>query len=278
MDITVIRKENQSYFMPLMPESIWKETDLALGAIVDGTACGILAVSAEEANILFLQHLFVDEGFRRRGVATALLNELYRIAKESKTDLCYCQYVEDEVTEGIKPCLTSNSYEQEQWKNPVYVTAFGDLPKKIFERKIKISNGNLSPLSEVTNRAWNGLLKKMEMLPNEEGTVPELKPKAVYDQKVSFLLMNNGEAEGCILFEKEEEAYILAYFCMLKRTASAEMMGLFLASYEAMKTLCSDDTPIYINALTQTAQKMAVQMTEGKAKEVGAAVTLYRTY
>lgn len=40
MEITIVREENQSYFEPLMPRELWEKSDLVLGAIEEGAACG----------------------------------------------------------------------------------------------------------------------------------------------------------------------------------------------------------------------------------------------
>ncbi len=134
------------------------------------------------------------------------------------------------------------------------------------------------PLSAVTARMWNQFLKKLESLPNEDGTVPDLNVKYLYDQAASFLLVKRGEPEGCILLEKQDADYILSYFCILSKAAPAEMMGLFRASYQVLKKYCDPEDKIYINALTETTQKMVLQMTDQKAKTVGQAAARYYIY
>ena len=121
-------------------------------------------------------------------------------------------------------------------------------------------------------------LKKLESLPNEDGTVPDLNVKYLYDQAASFLLVKRGEPEGCILLEKQDADYILSYFCILSKAAPAEMMGLFRASYQVLKKYCDPEDKIYINALTETTQKMVLQMTDQKAKTVGQAAARYYIY
>ena len=41
MEITIVRQENRSFFEPLMPVEQWQFADLVLGAIEEGTACGV---------------------------------------------------------------------------------------------------------------------------------------------------------------------------------------------------------------------------------------------
>lgn len=292
MEITIVREENRSFFEPLMPEDQWEQADLVLGAIVDGTACGVLAAQEAET-VLDIRYLYVAEEYRRRGVATTLLEGLHIIGREARMDGELCQYVDNEATRELDACFSGNRFERDEEENPVYVAAFEDLSGRFFGQAEPEGDGQgktetkesllgpgvkAVPLSAVTARTWNQFLGELERLPNEDGTVPDLDVKYLYDQEASFLLMKRGEPEGCILLEKQEEDYILSYFCILKKAVPAEMMGLFRASYQVLKQNCRPEDKIYINALTETTQKMVLQMTDQKARAVGQAVCRYYTY
>lgn len=282
MEITIIREENRSFFEPLMPEDQWEQADLVLGAIEEGTACGVLAAQEAET-VLDIRYLYVAEEYRRRGIATGLLEGLHIIGREARMDGELCQYVDCETTRELDACFSGNRFERDEEENPVYVAAFGDLSGRFFgqaepEETLLGPGVKAVPLSAVTARTWNQFLGELERLPNEDGTVPDLDVKYLYDQEASFLLMKRGEPEGCILLEKQEEDYILSYFCILKKAVPAEMMGLFRASYQVLKQNCRPEDKIYINALTETTQKMVLQMTDQKAQAVGQAVSRYYTY
>lgn len=294
MEITIVRQENRSFFEPLMPVEQWQFADLVLGAIEEGTACGVLAAQEAET-FLEIHYLYVAEEYRRKGIATGLLEELHRIGRGSQMDGELCQYVDNEAMKGLDACLAGNRYERDEAESTVYVADFKDLSGKFFGQTELAGNGagqgadegkaavlgagvKAVPLSAVTARMWNQFLKKLESLPNEDGTVPDLNVKYLYDQAASFLLVKRGEPEGCILLEKQEEDYILSYFCILSKAAPAEMMGLFRASYQVLKKYCDPEDKIYINALTETTQKMVLQMTDQKAKTVGQAAARYYIY
>lgn len=294
MEITIVRQENRSFFEPLMPVEQWQFADLVLGAIEEGTACGVLAAQEAET-FLEIHYLYVAEEYRRKGIATGLLEELHRIGRGSQMDGELCQYVDNEAMKGLDACLAGNRYERDEAESTVYVADFKDLSGKFFgqtelagsgagqgadEGKAAVLGAGVKavPLSAVTARMWNQFLKKLESLPNEDGTVPDLNVKYLYDQAASFLLVKRGEPEGCILLEKQEEDYILSYFCILSKAAPAEMMGLFRASYQVLKKYCDPEDKIYINALTETTQKMVLQMTDQKAKTVGQAAARYYIY
>lgn len=293
MEITIVRQENRSFFEPLMPAEQWQFADLVLGAIEEGTACGVLAAQEAET-ILEIHYLYVAEEYRRKGIATRLLGELHRIGRISQMDGELCQYVDNEAMKALDACFAVNRYDRDEEESTVYVTEFKDLSEKFFCRPKTDTKADgpesyeagaalgagvkAVPLSAVTARTWNQFLEKLESLSNEDGTVPDLGVKYLYDQEISFLLVKRREPEGCILLEKQEEDYILSYFCILGKAVLAEMMGLFQVSYQALKKRCCPESRIYINALTEATRKMVLQMTDQKAKEVGRAVCRYYTY
>ena len=280
MEITVVREENQSYFEPLMPKEQWDQADLVLGAIEEGAACAVLAVSEEPEDILALQYLYVAKDYRRKGMATALLDGLHEVGKRSGMNMTVCQYAQNEELEDLDLCLEKNLFELDEEKSPVYVTTFKDLSPKYFGKNPGDLKGKKAavPLSEVTARLWNRWTKKLAALPNPDGSIPELEVKYIYDKDASFLLVKKGEPVGCILFEKLEEDYLLSYFCVLKDATPLDMMSLFEASYENLKKRCVPSSKIYINALTKTTEKLVQNLTDQKAVLRGQAVTRYYYY
>lgn len=279
MEITVVREENQDYFEPLMPKEQWEQADLILGAIEEGAPCGVLAVTEEPEHILGLQYLYVAEDYRRKGIATVLLEGLNELGKRIGMDMVICRYAMNEEQKELDLCLSQNLFELDEAKSPVYVTAFGDLSPRYFE-KAPEGDGkkrNVS-LSEVTAKVWNRFMEKLSKLPNENGTVPELGVKYLYDQEASFLLVKRGEPAGCILFERLEEDYLLSYFQVLGETSPVDMMSLFQDSYWVLKGRCTPSTRIYINALTETTEKLVLKLTDQKARLQGQAVTRYYFY
>lgn len=280
MEITIVREENQSYFEPLMPRELWEKSDLVLGAIEEGAACGVLAATEESEHIMALEYLFVAEDYRRKGIATALLDGLHEIGRYSGMDLTICQYALNEEQSDLDLCLDKNLFELDEVRTPVYRTAFGDLSPQYFGKKPERNDvkKSLLPLSEVTARMWNRFAEKLEKLPEDEEKLTELEVKYMYDQDASFLLVKKGEPTGCILFEQLEDDFLLSYFCVLKDASPVDMMHLFQASYQNLKTRCSDTSWIYINALTETTEKMVKSMTDQKAVFRGQAVTRYYYY
>ena len=294
MEITIVRQENKSFFEPLMPVEQWQLADLVLGAIEEGTACGVLAVQ-EAGTFLEIHYLYVAEDYRRKGIATGLLRELHRIGRRARMDGELCQFVDNEVMKGLDACFAGNRYERDEAESTVYVTSFCDVSHKFFSQAAPEGSGSgqgrdraktvalgagvkAVPLSAVTARLWNQFLERLEGLPDEEGNIPSLDSKYLYDQDASFLLVKRGEAAGCSLFERTEDGYIFSYFCVLGKNLPPEMMALLGASYGVLKEKCHDSDKIYVNVLTKAAEKLVLQLTERKARPVGRATARYYIY
>ena len=278
MEITVINEQNRSYFESLMPESLWQQADLILGAIDGGAACGILA-AAEADTILEILYLYVAEPHRRRGAATELLEGLHQLGQDSRMDGEVCQYTIDATSEELDRCLSRNLFLMDDWKSTVYITDLKDVSAKYFESNLSEAEWQkLMPIGKVTAKTWNQFLEKAGQIPEEDGAAVNLGARGLYDPEASFLLISNGLPQGGILFEKQEKDYILSCFCTFGTASPMDMMTLFRAGYRVLKERSGGETKIYINALTQTSEKMILQLTEQKAKPVGQAVTRYYFY
>lgn len=80
-----IGRDQAEAFRPLLPEgrqTLHGKNELAIGAVEDGRACGVLVVRTNEmvADIL---HLAVSEPYQRRGIADGMLDLLCRTAGEA---------------------------------------------------------------------------------------------------------------------------------------------------------------------------------------------------
>ncbi len=74
MELTGIGTENAAAFASLMSGKSCTDYDLCVGAIADDEAAGV-ALYSELGDSLFLDYIYVSKRFRRRGIATALIEE-----------------------------------------------------------------------------------------------------------------------------------------------------------------------------------------------------------
>lgn len=73
-ELTGIGSENFDSFSFLMPGHSYLDYDICIGAVEDGEAAGVALYNAVE-NALMLNYIYVAEKFRRRGIASAILND-----------------------------------------------------------------------------------------------------------------------------------------------------------------------------------------------------------
>ncbi len=105
MEIIALDSENLQWFAPLMPEHLpmqirREEATLAAGVIVDGTACGTAVVVVSE-NMVELIYFMVAPQYRRRGVATGLVDWLCELCGKSLVPLMGYLPVEEPATDGL---------------------------------------------------------------------------------------------------------------------------------------------------------------------------------
>lgn len=268
MEITVIKDENQSYFQAMMPDYLWRDTDLAIGVIEEGTACALLAIKEEE-QMWKINWLIVADEFRRQGIGFELLMSVHELAGAVGIDTVYCQFSENDSAAALGGCLEKCMFRKDPFESPIYRVSFGEISSRYVEHEINDKTAHPMPLAEVTSRSFRKFQKIFSERNREDDAAPTLKELHEYDPDASFLLMREGEPVGGILLQKEDDVYVLSCLCVFSGVSPTQMMSLFCASYRALRERCKADTLIYINAMTETTRKMVMQMTDGKAVEVG---------
>ena len=82
MILTGIGEKNIGYFSHLMRNDRLMDDHIYIGAIEDDTAAGVAEFSSE-GNLLIIENLYVEEQFRRRGIADEMLDKMITSARES---------------------------------------------------------------------------------------------------------------------------------------------------------------------------------------------------
>lgn len=272
MEFTVINEKNRSYFEPFMAESLWQETDLALGAMEDGKACGLLAAREEDTVYRILTITSQKEGVE---VQKGLLEALDQVVETMRMDVCVFSALGAEISENLVEALEDLGYEKDGESSPVYEVAFSDLSDKLFAKKS--GNEKTISLAMASSRDWAEFSRKAQAQ-MEELDLCDLEAKSAYDQECSFLLRDQDQVNGGILFRKVGDDYVLAYLCVFGKVAPTDMMALFQASFGAFGKRDMEKAKIYINAVTETTRQMVLKMTEQKAKLVGEAADWVKVY
>ena len=134
MTFTCIGKENYEGFSKLLGGSGLSGDKLYIGVIEDEMAVGAGVFSAE-GDILVIDSLFVMKSYRRRGIGTAILQEITSMAKRSGAKSIWANFVGSEEIKGFLESLGFITYEDcSAYNVPVQLMIMNEETKKLFEK------------------------------------------------------------------------------------------------------------------------------------------------
>ena len=95
MTLTAIGEENYRAFSSLLLGADLLKDKMYIGAIEDEKAVGA-GVFSSDGNTLVIDSIFVASGYRRRGIAKAMMNEMVSAAGKAGADGLWVSYVDEE--------------------------------------------------------------------------------------------------------------------------------------------------------------------------------------
>ena len=100
MILTGIGEKNIVIFSHMMRNDRLMDDHIYIGAIEDDTAAGVAEFSSE-GSILIIENLYVEEQFRRRGIADEMLDRMIETAQKSGAAGVWVSFVSDDVTNAF---------------------------------------------------------------------------------------------------------------------------------------------------------------------------------
>lgn len=100
MVLTGISEKNIAYFSHMMKGNYLIADHIYVGAIEDGEAAGAAEFSSE-GNMLIVENLYVDEKFRRRGIAEEILGRMIASVRESGVTGVWVSFKSDEAVNSF---------------------------------------------------------------------------------------------------------------------------------------------------------------------------------
>ena len=100
MEITAIGEKNESHFLPLLNRSMLLPNELYLGAVEDQRAAGAIAFSGEGETVV-IHTVFVPAPYRRRGIGSALLDEVFKVGRQSGAKSVWMDYPGNEANDAF---------------------------------------------------------------------------------------------------------------------------------------------------------------------------------
>ncbi len=154
MQATFVTRKNRNAFIMAVPPRLRRVCDVLIGAIDEttDTACGILAAEAVGNRALSVRFLYVDEEFRRKGAATAMLGLLAEFAGYSRIERILCPVWETESdpeessSEGLVSFLSDYGFVwDEDAERVIYKVPLASIPRP--DVKGRVFTGRFVPVS-----------------------------------------------------------------------------------------------------------------------------------
>lgn len=256
MEITLVNEENRMYFEDIAPPGIWTKTDLVLGAMEQGQVCGLLMAEWLEEDILIV-FLYVVPEFRRRKIATGLLDTLHLAARVGSRASIRCSYVQSD-QQGLDHFFQYHCFVEEE-TNPLYRICYGALNKDLLCRQPQLHvYDRLIPLKGASASEWMGLVKWMTELRkyDVQGSFPQLSDRGRFHGAYSFLHLEDSRCVGCILIHEQDGCFVIDFLWSAMGRPPMDAVALLQAAYQAMSLECVESTLICVNALTKKSRKI----------------------
>ncbi len=207
MELTGIGKENEAAFAPLMGGERSADYALCVGAIEDGEAAGV-ALFSELGGSLILDYIYVSGQFRRRGIATLMIEETLKALEAAEFVALHVNYPESAgdihgliYSLGFKTFRDGVAYRtkvSDFLESDVTKKLLGGLPK---DRVVKVS--------DLTKQEKNLLRKALK--------AHELDPHVIDDRTFSKELSlanfdpKDGSPAGLILCRTGQKVVTISY-------------------------------------------------------------------
>ena len=196
MELTSVGESNLEYFLPFLGDDVKPEWGI-IGAVEDDSAIGAIAFEVSD-DIAIMKSIFVDENYRRRGVASELLDEAKRAFFDEGIFNFVVYYDENE---GLTAFLEDEGFVCAQ-SDPVYSYPIDRAmaSKKVMRlqemgiSKNVISYGELQ--IDIKQKAYGFL--------EQNGINNSMLSSGSYDDKLSFAYVKDGNIKGVLLAREEE--------------------------------------------------------------------------
>ncbi len=207
MELTGIGKENERGLAPLMFDTDIEACSLGVGAIEEGEAAGV-ALYSELAGSLILDYIYVPEKFRRKGIATALVEETVKQLQGSGLVALHVNYPES--AEDIHGFILSRGFKIFR-DGTAYRARVGDfMESKVTKRLLSGSLKNrVVRVADLTRYERNSLRKALK--------AQDLDPSVIDDRTLSrqLSLANfdpvNKNPAGLVLCRLRQKVVTISY-------------------------------------------------------------------
>ena len=273
IEATIIDRTNRTFFEPVIPEPL-KDCGMAVGAIMDGAAVGVLLIDADDADssLFWLRFIYVIRGKRRQGAGRAMLRFFEGLIKGPTKVNITLECLFSEEMPGPKGFFEAVGFVKDSADYPVISFSMSMVSETMMDRccgsSLKGRQGSaeqltVRPLSSVTAVEWRQLLDNLEA----DGNAISI-PRDLCDKEVSQVLFAGGRASGCILYISLPGGYLLRYLGNTASPRQQSIRRLIYASYHALQET-APDALIYLCEERDGTQQLVEKLLEKKPQTIG---------
>ena len=266
MNITPITQENIDYFKPVIPDTLIPRANLMLGAVEEGTPCGVLLAQVNPPEDAELLWFYVEKKRRGQGCGTELFDTFTGLIDKMNIPVSYFTLTETKDTEDMVSFLSDTAYVREMPDAGfVYTFSLRDVDRPLFGRASK--NTDIVPLSKADSYVLHGVEKVI--LQEFSHQVQKDESEAWKRSELSFVCMNGKKVMSCLLVHMDGEEIHMDY---LYDSSGNPMnsMGLIARFLEQTDEFClSPTTALRVPVVNEDMERMLIKMTGGRMKNVG---------
>ena len=206
-ELTGIGSENFDSFSFLMPGHSYLDYDICIGAVEDGEAAGVALYNAVE-NALMLDYIYVAEKFRRRGIASAILNDFLEEIDDAGAVAVHINF--PEFARDIYHFVVAQKFkifrDGKAYVLPVEKLLNSARLKKLFQNPQK---NRVVELSELTRFERSVLIRKLDSQEMEEDIIND----SSLSKELSLVTIDAAEnvPSACILCRKDRLNIAIIY-------------------------------------------------------------------
>lgn len=268
MRVLNITSDNLHFFKTYFTEDEKKrlktERAMALGAVAGISPCAVVlfTVSARKA---FLEKVYVDESFRRRGVAAGLIEQigkrfpgLYKLS---------CSYQENRCPEFDSLIKSIRDFFFEEESYPVYVVE----KEEADSIKLPGENVKVSEFFRMEEYAVRRFIKSE--MQESEGKTEELLTTHAWVEEACLCHINGADIDACLLTERTAEGRLRLYYAFSGRDGAPAFLTCFR---KALQMVRDGRYPAFeIVCRTERSKKLFEKLLAGREPN-GYLVTAYR--
>ncbi len=271
MNIYVVDREDNKYYKDVLPEEPGIE-DLIIIVATDNDAkdepvVGIISISSGIGDTYRIEHLFVAEEYRNRGIGSSLVSSARGVLKTMGGEALSASFYDEGY---LKECLSSAHFTVAE-ENVISAAPVETVREKMerFRKKISSFTG-ATPLGTISSAQWEKCLEDYFSDISGDDVITMLYDKDHYDGNISMAALDpDGKCRGFLLLFSIDDDVIIDYLWANDDTGVIAM-ALFIAALDALK----NNGNVIFDAKNPAAEKLAKKILKDDIMDLNRVISM----